>query len=211
MKSDRKPPLARSPMRVQARRSLRSSTATPIRTLSGRPSKVQTPNPGAKELRPEYGTISSELTALAKLVEKEFGTPSTVPENGRFGNLLGVDNNKTISLFERGRFYDEYSARRNERLKRKMEGETGGAAAAAETTKTVSSKLGVKIEYSAKKRVENRKMESLVKSVSAAYEVDRSEHPRYALRSINKPPLPALPVNIERSAVAERKTRLQHN
>ncbi|GFZ10517.1 hypothetical protein Acr_21g0011160 [Actinidia rufa] len=52
------------------------------------------------------------------MVEDEFGNASS--GNVGFGNTSGV---VLSPLFERGRFYDEYSARRNERLKRKK-GET---------------------------------------------------------------------------------------
>lgn len=65
-------------------------------------------------LRPEYHNISWKLRALARMVNDEFGNE----------NLTGARMNKRMSgnsspLFERGRFYELYSARRNERLKRK--------------------------------------------------------------------------------------------
>ncbi|CAH1429048.1 unnamed protein product [Lactuca virosa] len=64
------------------------------------------------KLRPEYHTISSELKALTKMVQE---------------NLRGSTDTKQVSnaayrkssLLERGKLYEEYSARRNKRLKRK--------------------------------------------------------------------------------------------
>ncbi|GAB2243555.1 hypothetical protein Droror1_Dr00023683 [Drosera rotundifolia] len=205
MKSSRKPPLVRLPMPIQPHLSLRSNVTTPLRTPSGYLSKVEKPNHPAtaangKENRPDYCTIASELQVLAKMVEKEFGIVPTVPIGTGFGDVAST--NDKDSLFERGRVYDEYSARRNERLKRKR-GEEMWLTAEPKT----AYKLGVKVDESAK-RTELKKHESLVKSVSAAYySVDRSEHPRYALRSIKKPPLP-VPLNLERSGGGcVRKTR----
>ncbi|GAB4833005.1 hypothetical protein Ancab_040442 [Ancistrocladus abbreviatus] len=189
MKSDRKPPVVKSPMRLQARRVLRSDS-TPMRT----------PDIKEVEIRPEYRTISCELKALAKMAEEQFGT------NGGSNNNAGLGGANTASyLFERGRFYDEYSARRNERLKRKKLSEEDGGAGLE--PKTLYS-LGVKVE-SSKRKDSKKQLESLKKSVSATYALDRSEHPRYALRSIKKPPLPVPMSNVEKSAGGERKTRAQ--
>lgn len=139
-------------------------------------------------LRPEYLTISCELQALAKIVRNELGNGSS--ENVGFPNTFGANSSP---LFERGRFYDEYSARRNERLKRKK-GETG------DVGKTPY-KLGVTVEPS--KRRDTKKFESLRKSVPAALSVDRSENPRYLLRSSTKEnKKPPMPFNVEKSAVA---------
>ncbi|GAB2210445.1 hypothetical protein Droror1_Dr00015711 [Drosera rotundifolia] len=195
MKSDRKPPLVRSPMRIPPRRSLRSNSESLIPTPSGYKSRVQKPKPDTEmkqvEIKPEYTTISCELTALAKMVKEEFGR-ATGLEMAK--SLIADDK---TSLFERGRFYDEYSARRNERLKRKKRDETRMT-----SEPRTASKLGVKLD-SAMKR-ETKRRESLVRSVSVAYSV-----PRYALRSIKKPP-PPLPMNIDRSGGgADRKTTAQ--
>ncbi|XP_039049643.1 uncharacterized protein LOC120190657 isoform X2 [Hibiscus syriacus] len=128
------------------------------------------------EIRPEYLSISSELRALARMVKCEIGNGGA--ENTGFSETsLGANS---TTLFERGRFYEEYSARRNERLKRRR-GETG--------TESKSGKhlgLGVAIESS--KRIQSKKLESLRKSVSAAYSVERNEiqTPRYSLRSMSK-------------------------
>ncbi|GMH18907.1 hypothetical protein Nepgr_020748 [Nepenthes gracilis] len=186
MKTDRKPPLARSPMRVHSRRGLPSNTKL-MRTPSGYLAKTQIPNPASdpkqvEEIGPEYLMISFELKALAKMVEEELGNASRAD---------------SISLFERGRLYDEYSARRNERLKRKKQSEAGAAA----EPKTAYN-LGVKVEST------NRRKDSRKSAAPSVYSVDRSEHPRYALRNIKKPPLP-LPMNVEMSAGGGRNTRAQ--
>ena len=116
-----------------------------------------------------------------------------------FGINSHANNNVvgSLSVFERGRFYDEYSARRNERLMKKQSG------AEKDEPKTAYN-LGVKVE-SAKKKDSKKKAESLKKSVAATFSVDRSEHPRYALRSTTrKPPLP-VPMNVEEKTTT-RKT-----
>ncbi|XAR61549.1 hypothetical protein NMG60_11016003 [Bertholletia excelsa] len=182
IRSVRKPPLPTSPMRLRTRRVLPSTTNT-VQTPPGSLTKTQLPNRTweveEKELRPEYHAISSELRALAKMVQDEFGS-----SNVRFGGKnLGTNSGP---LFERGRFYDEYSARRNERLKRKkgeMEDEKNDY------------HLGVKVG-SVKKR--DSKTCGVRKSiVSTPATTNRSEQPRYLLRSMTssgkenkKPPLP---------------------
>lgn len=128
------------------------------------------------------------------MVQNEFGEANT--ERAGAGARLSANS---TPLFERGRFYDEYSARRNERLKRKKN-ET------SDPVKGTPYNLGVTVESS--KRRDSKKLESLRKSVSAAYSVERSE-PRYMLRSMskgNKKP-PTAVVNTGRSILAsERKT-----
>lgn len=145
------------------------------------------------DLRPEYHSISCELRALAKMVRDEFGNGEST--NGGVGKSLSANSSP---LFERGRFYEEYSARRNDRLKRKK-GDTG------DDMKTPYN-LGVTVESS--KRRYTRKLESARKSVSDACLVERNETPRYLLRSMNKenkkPPLPVY--SFEKSVLAgERK------
>lgn len=108
-------------------------------------------------------------------------------------------------LFERGRFYEEYSARRNERLKRKKGEMEGGY------EKKPSYGLGVRVE-SAKKREATKSADSRRKTVAATTPVAErrgTQTPRYSLRSSSKenkkPPLP-MPMNVERSVgVSERK------
>lgn len=173
-------------------------------TVSGSLTKTQLPNrPSESELRPEYHTISYELRALAKMVQNEFGDPDL--GNAAFGSKSSRVSMSRSPLFERGRFYDEYSARRNERLKRKN-GDTGD-----DERKKSAYGLGVKME-SAKKR-DSKRLEGLRKSVfsTPVMMADRKENPRYMLRSMTKenkkPPLP--PVNLEKSlggGGGERKT-----
>lgn len=160
--------------------------------MLGSLTKSQKPNPTRdmeeSNLRPEYHNISWELRALARMVNDEFGNE----------NLTGARMNNRMSgnsspLFERGRFYELYSARRNERLKRKK-GETG-------EEENITYGLGVTVE-SSKKR-DSKKLENLRKSVSAAYYVERSENPRYSLRSLSKEnKKPPLAVNYEKSVRA---------
>lgn len=144
------------------------------------------------ELRPEYRTISCELRALTKMVREELGKANS--DNSAFADSHTM--NSSI-LFERGRFYDEYSARRNERLKRKK-GVTG------DDGKASVYNLGVTVESA--KKSGSKKLESLRKSVSAAYSVERSETPRYMLRSMTKATKkPPLPSNFEKSILAVEK------
>ncbi|KAG8377288.1 hypothetical protein BUALT_Bualt08G0013700 [Buddleja alternifolia] len=204
LRSNGKPPLARSPIRLRSRRkplqpTLNSTTHTPPGSLT----KSQLPNRNweveKSELRPEYHTISCELRALAKIVNQEIG--------GKDGNKFDevAIGGQRSPLFERGRFYDEYSARRNERLKRKK-GETEGY------EKKHVYDLGVRVE-SAKKR-DPGKFDSRRKTVVAAAtpvaERREGRTPRYLLRSgavkeNKKPPLPMM-MNVEKSVgVSERK------
>uniref|UniRef100_A0A7N0UHJ0 Uncharacterized protein n=1 Tax=Kalanchoe fedtschenkoi TaxID=63787 RepID=A0A7N0UHJ0_KALFE len=77
-------------------------------------------------------------------------------------------------LFECGRFYDAYSARRNESLKKpKSQCDLGVAAGTVD-------------------RGGSKRLESGSKSGAVDFQVDRSQHPRYSLRSTKenkKPPL----------------------
>ncbi|GAV63473.1 hypothetical protein CFOL_v3_06991 [Cephalotus follicularis] len=190
MKSNRKPPLPKSPIRVGPRRSLRSNSTslqTPQVLVTGSLKTHQKPIPWEMEeeaeLRPEYQSISWELRALAKMVRNELGNGDT--DNAGVTPGLNADSSP---LFKRGRFYDEYSARRNERLKRKM----GGGQNHILSEPNTPYNLGVTVE-SSKKR-DSKKLESLRKSVSDAFSVERSENQRYMLRSMSKeskkPPLP---------------------
>jgi hypothetical protein len=148
-------------------------------TKSERPNRCWVTD--ASDLRPEYLSISCELRALTKKVREEFGDGDS--DNAGISNSFSASSS---TLFERGRFYEEYCAKRNERLKRKKN-DTGDG------RKSVYN-LGVTVE-SAKKSTSTKKLETLRKSVSAAYTVERSEAPtpRYMLRSMRKenkkPPL----------------------
>lgn len=207
MPSSRKPPLARSPihLRLRPRRPLQSNTNT-IQTPPGSSTKSQLPK-GACEIeeselgvRPEYRTISCELRALAKMVHQEFSSADWA-DAGLVGTSLSVNRS---TLFERGRFYEEYSARRNERLKRKKVGETGDGKKTG-----YGYDLGVRVE-SAKRRGEPKRFESLRKTVPSTPTTDRSQpsNSRYLLRSAtskeNKKP-PMAFANVERSVGVGQK------
>ncbi|KAI4317029.1 hypothetical protein L6164_024941 [Bauhinia variegata] len=199
LKSDRKPPLAKSPTRLRPRRVIRSSTSSSIQTPPGSLTKSHKPirsrDIEESELRPEYQTISCELRALAKMVRDELGRGDL--DNIGFNNSVSVNSG---ALFERGKFYDEYSARRNERLKRKK-----GVAADEDVGKPLYN-LGVTVDSA--KKSSSRKLESLRKSVSAAYSMERTETPRYMLRSMTKEnKKPPLPGSLDKSNVGgEKKT-----
>ncbi|KAK8989100.1 hypothetical protein V6N11_030468 [Hibiscus sabdariffa] len=164
LRYDRESPLVKSPIRQRPRRVL-GSNSTSMQTPSGSLMKSQKPlrawSSGESEIRPEYLSISSELRALAGMVKCEIVDGGT--ENAGFG-----------------RFYEEYSARRNERLKRRR-GETG-------TESKSGHHLGVGVTIGSTKRRESKKLESLRKSGSAAYSAKRNEiqTPRYSLRSMSK-------------------------
>ncbi|KAF3446891.1 hypothetical protein FNV43_RR12071 [Rhamnella rubrinervis] len=198
MKLDRKPPLAKSPIRLRPRRILRSNTKqTPPGSLTKSVKLNRTREVEESELRPEYHSISYEFRALAKMVKQELGNEET--NNSGFASALRAN---TSPLFERGRFYEEYSARRNERLKKKN-GQSGDEGKAVY-------KLGVTVESA--KRSSSRKLESLRKSISAAYSVERtSETPRYMLRSTTKEnKKPPVAVSSQKSVIGgERKTRVR--
>ncbi|CAB4265455.1 unnamed protein product [Prunus armeniaca] len=245
MKPDRKPPLAKSPIRLRPRRVL-GSNSNCMPTPAGRSEigfeqtdKILTGGSLRKsekarptgiwemeeaELRPEYRSISWELRALEKMVTgEELGKEDYCGGGG--GDTDSSSSHRLSSLnssplFERGRFYEEYSARRNERLNRKnkITVKEGGCETNYSTTATSASgskykynnKLGVTVESakrtSTRTTTSSRKLQSLRKSVSAAYSVVETQQapsptpapapaPRYMLRSLMnkenmKPPLP---------------------
>ncbi|KAL7154546.1 hypothetical protein ABFS83_03G009000 [Erythranthe nasuta] len=208
LRSNGKPPLARSPIRLRPRgKAAPPTAAASVQTPPGSLTKSQLPNRKwdmeESGLRPEYNTISYELRALAKMVNQELGTGN---EDAAFNGGGAFNGSQRSPLFERGRFYDEYSARRNERLKRKK----------GETENKPVYGLGVRVE-SAKKREVAGKLEGRRKSVAAAAaatpvaERREARTPRYSLRSSSKenrkPPLPmGAMTSVERSiGVSERK------
>ncbi|KAK6939226.1 hypothetical protein RJ641_028757 [Dillenia turbinata] len=194
LRTDRKPPLPKTPTRLRPRRSTSTASA---QTPPGSLTKTQRINYDKEieesDLRPEYHSISCEFRALAKMVQEELGTIAT--KNAEFSYNLNA--NPSNPLFERGRFYEEYSAARNERLKKKK-GETGD-----QIQKKTPYKLGVTVDSA--KRKDTKKLESsLRKSVDQA--------PRYLLRSSTrenkKPPLfPDLDKSISERRVSTRRTR----
>ncbi|KAK8704570.1 hypothetical protein V6N13_048191 [Hibiscus sabdariffa] len=176
MKYDRKPPLAaKSSIHLRPRRSLRLNSAS-LQTPPGSLTKSQKPirkgDMEESEIRPEYSSISCELQALARMVKDGIGNEGK--ENAGSGEETILNANKSCPVFERGRLYDEYSARRNERLKRKK-GETD-----KEPKTGHQYHLGVTVE-SSKRRGPSKKVESLRKSA-----LEMETPPRYLLRSMNK-------------------------
>ncbi|KAE8720686.1 group 2 truncated hemoglobin YjbI-like [Hibiscus syriacus] len=195
MKYDRKPPLAaKSPIRLPPGRSLRSNSAslqTPPGSLTKSKKPIHTWGVEESQIRPEYLSISCELRALARKVKDELGNEEK--EKAGLGDETILSANKSCPVFERGRLYDEYSARRDERLKRKK-GEK-------ENEPMTGHQLGVKVE-SSKRRGQSKKLESLKRSAM------EMETPRYLLRSMNtenkKPPL-AVSVTATRKKTAARR------
>ncbi|KAL2522103.1 hypothetical protein Fot_26026 [Forsythia ovata] len=204
LRSKGKPPLARSPIRLRPLHALQSTANTTTRTPPGSLTKSQLPKRNwdmeESDLQPEYRTISYELRSLAKMVHQEFGTRDDTNNNVGFGGD-GLNVNRSC-LFERGRLYEEYCARRNERLKRKK----------GEGEKKAVYDLGVRVE-SAKKSGANT-FESRRKTVAAAAtpmaERREAATSRYSLRSCtskakeSKKP-PPLPLYGEKSCISERK------
>uniref|UniRef100_A0A1D1YLV1 Hyccin n=1 Tax=Anthurium amnicola TaxID=1678845 RepID=A0A1D1YLV1_9ARAE len=119
-----KPPLAVSPRRLRPRRGLRSDAAAAPRTPPPAPSPKedrQLRRSCAAEESPlliEYEKISRELRDLTKRGEDDFTNADALEAIAFRTHLAGRNSSP---LFERGRLYEVYSARRNERLKRKME------------------------------------------------------------------------------------------
>ncbi|XP_076917900.1 uncharacterized protein LOC143578121 isoform X2 [Bidens hawaiensis] len=204
MRSDRKPPLAlRSPIRVRPRRGVQSA-ANNVQTKSVSMTKPRLPKQSSTseehELRPEYQTISRELKDLTKMVQENLWGPTTKNQSAN-----AHDNNPVL---QRGRLYDEYSARRNERLKRKR-GEP-------ETENKTPSKLyvGGRIESAkeVKKYESGRKMTTplIERGQVAPAAATTAKTTRYSLRSSckenNKPPLA---MSFERSSVETKKTAVR--
>ncbi|KAE9586680.1 hypothetical protein Lal_00004461 [Lupinus albus] len=206
--SDRKPPLPSSPRRLRPRRDLHSST--PLQTPTGCLAKHQKQPTRSMEvvepsaLRPEYQTISCELSALEKMVRDEFGKADAEKANVEAGSVL-----------QRGRFYDEYSAIRNERLKRKK----GVTVDEVKPAHAHANGIGLGVNFESAKKGSARKFGTIRKSVSAAYSMEMegvTETPRYMLRSRSKenkkPPLPAASsVLVDKRKIGARRVGLNLN
>lgn len=110
--------------------------------------------------------MSCEFRALAKMVEEGFeGSGLDIP-------FIATPSTNCSPLFERGRMYDEYSARRNERLKRKK-GEV-------EEERSVNDSGVSALEFG--KRRNAKKTESVRKSVPANFSIGRREGLRSSVR-----------------------------
>ncbi|CAA7403557.1 unnamed protein product [Spirodela intermedia] len=126
-----KPPLAVSPRRLRPRRGPRSDApagagcgAAVPRTSPAAPSPKEAPQlrrSCALEESPlvsQYERISQELQALVQRAKDNFPAGDTAEG---FASVAKLAAGPTSPFLERGRLYEIYSARRNERLKRKME------------------------------------------------------------------------------------------
>lgn len=114
------------------------------------------------------------------MVQGELGSLNS--KGAKFENYIinGGNNYRndegSQTMFERGRLYEQYSARWNERLRLKQE----------DPNPVYYPGLGFKFESGKK-----------MNSSSSPSSGNRTQHPRYALRSMAKrPPLP-LPINVE--------------
>ncbi|XP_020093373.1 uncharacterized protein LOC109713630 [Ananas comosus] len=176
---DRKPPLALSPRRLRPRRatnsipSVQTTTTPPAATAK----KTQIPNrssvSGISLLQPDYHLISSELQALAKRAKKEESCDAEQQQPVIGGNLTTASVTCNASLlFERGRFYEIYSLRRNERLKRKK---------AEISEEAIAQDPNVAVELSKKRNA--KKAESVRKSVPPDFSVSRVGSLRSSVRS----------------------------
>ncbi|RZR71527.1 hypothetical protein BHM03_00005618 [Ensete ventricosum] len=150
--------------------------------------------PTGSPVRPERQLISLDLAAVAEPAEEELGSWGDVYAAAT-NVSLGASNGSP--LFERGRFYQLYSARRNERLKRKK-GEIWGGEAVAEDP-------GVAVEL-AKRRV-SKKAEGVRKSMPPDFSGSRASSLRSSLRcSKEMKNKNAYVVVAEGSAVGGRRT-----
>ncbi|KAJ4805721.1 hypothetical protein LUZ62_018287 [Rhynchospora pubera] len=186
---DRRPPLVVSPRRLRPRRALppRHPAPPPAKKSPVTNSKAIHPLhasvSGASLFRPEPDLISSELLAMAKNAkEGEFKEniylyQESEKENRKlFSPTTPVARKSATSpLFERGRFYDLYSARRNERLRRRQL-ELLGESEAVEVIQNPA----VAVEL---KKKTSKKNESARKSISGDFSVSRIPTLRSAVRT----------------------------
>ncbi|KAJ4964397.1 hypothetical protein NE237_024336 [Protea cynaroides] len=132
------------------------------------------------------------------MVKHEFGNHELC--NTDFTDTFNVNSSL---LLERGRFYNAYSVKRNEMLKRKKSSERG-----KDCRRSVCN-LNVTVD-SGKKR-DSKKYESLRKSVPTNSSIGRTENHRYSLRSNSKTKdnkKPSIPIYATRSVVdGDRKVK----
>ncbi|CAE6225779.1 unnamed protein product [Arabidopsis arenosa] len=202
MRSYLKPPLPKSPIRLRSRQVLHSSLQTPSPGFqkSGRRLSDVDLNPKPQF---EYSSISSEIHALAKMVKDEFAEEENRKKSrdAGFGSNLESLATNSVPVFERGRFYEEYSAKRNERLRRKK----GEEAVEGGVVKGTPYNLGVNHEPMTNKRRGTAKKESIKKTVVSMVE---TSIPRYSLRSMTKENRkPPIPLNVAVSAMKTVTTR----
>ncbi|CAN8277032.1 unnamed protein product [Cochlearia groenlandica] len=187
MRSSLKPPLPKSPIRLRSRQVLHNTNTSCLKTPQGYR------NPIEPKIPFDYSTISSEIDALAKKVKEEFAKEE---EKKKKMNLEDLASD-SAPTFERGRFYEVYSAKRNEKLRKKK----------GEGNSHNNNNLGVIHEPMTNKR---RGSVKTTKKVVSMVETT----PRYSLRSMmkeNKKP-PLIPMNIDlmsgfKSVVSTRRGR----
>ncbi|KAK9071816.1 hypothetical protein SSX86_008245 [Deinandra increscens subsp. villosa] len=193
-RSDRKPPLAmRSPIRLRPRgRHVQSTLQSPSGTSTKSCLPKQSLVMEEHELRPEYQAMSCELNALTKMVQDILRGSTTTNQSAN-----------ASPMFQRGKLYEEYSARRNERLKRKR-GES-----VVEKKTPCKQYLGVRrIESAMRSTTEVKKFESVRKMATPLVERRQvAMTQKYSLRSSSckenkKPPLAMSSMG----ATVERKT-----
>ncbi|KAL8240049.1 hypothetical protein R6Q59_013404 [Mikania micrantha] len=171
-RSDRKPPLPlRSPIRLRPRRPVQSSLdniQTPSGTLTKPPLPKQSWVTEELEICPKYHAMSCELTALTKMVQDTLRASATTNRSANEG-----------PLFQRGKFYEEYAARRNERLKRKR-----GESSSAEKKTPCKQYLGVRVESTKRMVGEVKKFECARKMTTPLMEKRLvATTSKYSLRS----------------------------
>ncbi|XP_072962840.1 uncharacterized protein [Typha angustifolia] len=170
---DRRPPLAVSPRRLRPRRGQHSTSSistTPPASIKKTQLPIRSSTCSSPLFQPEFNLVSSELTTLAKRTKEQLGKS----EGLHLGtNLTASIACNTSPLFERGRFYELYSARRNERLKRKK-GEIA--------EETVGEDPGIAVEL-AKRRSSKKAESSVRKSVPTDFSFSRVSSLRSSVRS----------------------------
>ncbi|KAK1324537.1 hypothetical protein QJS10_CPA01g00274 [Acorus calamus] len=177
-----KPPPGVSPRRLRPRRILRSED--PVRALPAK-SPMKT-NPLTRScivvekspVRPVYEAISSDLRALAKRVEQEFKEP-----------VLAFPDDGSPPLFERGRLYEVYLARRNERLKRKK-----GEIFVEETQVSEAVVVNGDVDLGGRRRTVKKEGVCLRKSMPPDFSVGRLQSLRSSVRVNKENRRPSIPM-----------------
>ncbi|XP_047324712.1 uncharacterized protein LOC124928224 [Impatiens glandulifera] len=182
-RTDRKPPLPRSPIHVRSGRVLRPSIF--INTAQSQQGSLMKTIPMELQILPD-DKIWCGIREMAK-----------ISENGENG----------VNLFKRGRFYDEYAVRRNERLKMKQISEVN-----EEKIEVVDKEvdLGFEKKRDLKKFNDSKSLISRTPLIERKENINQNSNSRYMLRSMTKEmkkPASSLPPLGSTSSVGgERKT-----
>ncbi|KAJ8467955.1 hypothetical protein OPV22_030507 [Ensete ventricosum] len=165
---DLRPQFAVSPRRLRPRRPPPASSydAPSVRAPPPATSK-KPPRPHRSSVsvespaRTDRQLVSSELAALVERAKEEFQSCGDV------GAAVSVSSGGGCRspVFVRGRFYELYSARRNERLKRKK-GEM--------SEKSVAEDPGMAVELARRRRVPKKAEAGVRKSMPADFSVGRA-------------------------------------